>query len=131
VPSAAPPFSINGLDHLLLHVSGMAEAERFYCGVLGCVVRRRMPDSAMIELSCNVGLVDTSDANGAWALEDAEAGRNLDHFALVTGPWDEAATRQWLADHGVEIETERAEEGELSFYLRDPFGNRVELVRRG
>jgi glyoxylase I family protein len=127
----APPFEIVGLDHLLLHVSGMADAERFYCGVLGCTVRHRMPDSAMIELSCNVGLVDIGHPNGAWALEDGEAGRNLDHFALVTGPWEETAMRQWLASHGVEIETERAEEDELSFYLRDTSGNRVELVRRG
>jgi hypothetical protein len=39
--------------------------------------------------------------------------------------------RAWLARHGVAIEEERAEEGELSFYLRDPSGNLVELIRRG
>jgi len=129
----APPFEILGLDHLLLHERGMAEAERFYCGALGCTVAHRMPHHAMTELragSSTVVLVDTSDPNGAWALQGAQAGRNLDHFALGTGPWDEATMREWLADHHVELEEERAEAGELSFYVRDPSGNRVELLRR-
>ena len=39
----APPFALIGLDHLLLHVSGMAEARRFYCEVLGCEVKHRLP----------------------------------------------------------------------------------------
>jgi glyoxylase I family protein len=127
----APPFTIRGLDHLLLHVRGMAEAERFYCGVLGCAVKHRMPQHGMLELSAGVTLVDTADPNGGWALDSAQPGRNLDHFALATGPWDDAAMRDWLAAHNVEIEEERAEEGELSFYIRDPSGNLVELLRRG
>jgi glyoxylase I family protein len=130
---SAPPFELLGLDHLLLHVRGMVEAERFYCGVLGCSVGHRMPQWAMLELTAGastVVLVDTSDPNGAWALEAAQPGRNLDHFALATGPWDETAMRAWLASNAVEIEEERAEEGELSFYIRDPSGNLVELLRR-
>ena len=129
MPSAAPPFAITGLDHLLLHVSGMADAEHFYCGVLGCTVRHRMSDSAMIELSCNVGLVDTADPKGGWALEGAQAGRNLDHFALAMSRWDESQMRDWLAVHGISIEEERSDDGELSFYIRDPSGNLVELLR--
>jgi glyoxylase I family protein len=127
----APPFELLGLDHLLLHVRGMAEAELFYCGVLGCEVKHRMGRLGMIELSAGVTLVDIDDPNGAWALDGAERGRNLDHFAILTDGWDEPAMRAWLARHGVAIEEERAEEGELSFYLRDPSGNLVELIRRG
>jgi glyoxylase I family protein len=132
--TAAPPFEILGLDHLVLHVRGMDEPERFYCDILGCAVAHRMPHCAMTEFtagSSTVVLVDTSDPNGAWALDGAQPGRNLDHFALATGPWDDAAMRDWLAAHNVEIEEERAEEGELSFYIRDPSGNLVELLRRG
>ena len=126
----APPFELLGLDHLLLHVRGLVEAERFYCGVLGCSVQSRMPQWAMLELSAGVTLVDTADPSGAWALDGTRSGRNLDHFALATGPWDEPAMREWLASNGVEIEEERAEEGELSFYVRDPSDNLVELLRR-
>jgi glyoxylase I family protein len=126
----APPFTPLGLDHLLLHVRGMDAAERFYCGVLGCTVKSRMPQWGMLELSAGVTLVDTADANGAWALEGTAPGRNLDHFAIATSAWDEGAMREWLAGHGVAIEEERAEEDSLSFYVRDPSGNMVELIRK-
>lgn len=126
----APPFKPLGLDHLLLHVQGMIEAERFYCGVLGCEVKHRLPRDAMIELSAGIVLVDIADPNGAWALEGTQRGRNLDHFALTIGPCDVGATRKWLADNGVQIERERDEDGEVSLYVSDPSGNSVELVRR-
>ena len=125
-----PPFEPLGLDHLLLHVRGMAEAERFYCGVLGCSVKHRLPRYAMVELSAGIVLVDTADANGSWALEGTQAGRNLDHFAIRTDYWEEAEMRAWLAGNGVPIEEERFEEDEQSFYVRDPSGNLVELLRR-
>jgi extradiol dioxygenase family protein len=73
----APPFQIRGLDHLLLHVRGMAEAENFYCGVLGCSVRHRMPQHAMLELqagSSSLALVDTADAHGNWVLRGPSRG---------------------------------------------------------
>src|SRR4029434_10255065 len=95
----SPPFRLEGLDHLLLHVRGMNEAELFYCGVLGCSVKSRMSQYGMLELSPAVSLVDTSDPNGAWALEGASVGRNLDHFALRTGWWDEQAMRDYLSEH--------------------------------
>ena len=126
----APPFKAIGLDHLLLHVRGMAEAERFYGQVLGLSVTNRVPRNAMMELSAGVTLVDTADPNGAWALEGASPGRNVDHFAILTSDWDEAAMRSWLASNGVAIEEERAEADSLSFYVRDPSGNLVELLRR-
>ena len=126
----APPFTPLGLDHLLLHVRGMKEAERFYCGVLGCSVKQRMSQWGMLELSAGVTLVDTADPNGAWALEGAQAGRNVDHFAIATSHWDERAMREWLGSNGIAIEEERAEEDSLSFYVRDPSGNLVELIRR-
>lgn len=127
---SAAPFKPLGLDHLLLHVRGMGEAERFYCEVLGCAVKHRMEQYAMTELSAGIVLVDTADANGRWALEGATAGRNLDHFAILTGGWKDREMRAWLAHNGVPIEEERSEEGEVSIYVRDPSGNLVELVSR-
>lgn len=98
--------------------------------MLGCTVKQRMPQWAMLELSAGLTLVDTADPNGAWARERTRPGRNLDHFALATGPWDEAQMRDWLPAHDIPIEEERAEDGELSIYVRDPSGNLVELLRR-
>ncbi|HEX3423150.1 MAG TPA: VOC family protein [Sphingomicrobium sp.] len=124
------PFKPLGLDHLLLHVRGMDEAERFYCEVLGCTVKNRMDRHAMTELSAGIVLVDTADANGLWALEGTAPGRNLDHFAILTDGWNDAEVRAWLVHNGVPIEEERSEEGEVSLYVRDPSGNLVELISR-
>jgi len=126
----ATPFKPLGLDHLLLHVHGMNEAERFYCEILGCTVKQRMERYAMTELSAGIVLVDTADANGGWALEGAAPGRNLDHFAILTDGWDDAAIRSWLADNNVPIEQERTDAEEVSIYVRDPSGNLVELIKR-
>ena len=124
------PFKPLGLDHLLLHVRGMGEAERFYCEVLGFRVKHRMERYAMAELSAGIVLVDTADANGRWALEGTTAGRNVDHFAILTSGWDDGEMRAWLERNDVGIEEERSEEGEVSFYVRDPSGNLVELINR-
>ena len=35
------PFTLLGLDHVVLRVRGMALLERFYCEVVGCTVERR------------------------------------------------------------------------------------------
>jgi len=126
----APPFALIGLDHLLLHVSGMAEAQRFYCEVLGCEVKHRLPKYAMVELSAGVTLVDTADPHGTWALEGTNAGRNVDHFAILTDGFEEGPMREWLAANGVTIEEVRDEEDEFSVYVRDPSGNLVELLKR-
>jgi hypothetical protein len=37
--------------------------------------------------------------------------------------------REWLAANSVVIEEERSDEDEYSFYVRDPSGNLVELLR--
>ncbi|HEX5181951.1 MAG TPA: VOC family protein [Allosphingosinicella sp.] len=131
-----PPFAPERLDHLLLIVDDLAAAERFYCGVIGCTVAARLPRHAMVELRAGesaLDLVDISAAEGVWARPVREGGRNLDHFCLATGPWDEPAMRDHLARHDVAIVEERREEGpdgeSLSFYLRDPTGNVVELMR--
>ncbi|HEX4738982.1 MAG TPA: VOC family protein [Allosphingosinicella sp.] len=129
---SAPPFRLERLDHLLLLVDGLAAAERFYCGVIGCAVKARLPQFAMAELSAGasaVDLVDISVDEGAWARPVRERGRNIDHFCLATGPWDEQAMRDHLARHDVEIVEERREAEGLSFYVRDPSGNVVELRR--
>lgn len=126
----ARPFKLLGLDHLLLHVRGMAEAERFYCDVLGCSVKHRLLQHAMLELSGGVTLVDIEDPRGTWALEGAKAGRNVDHFAILTDGYEEGAVRDWLGLNEVAVEEVRDEEDEFSLYVRDPSGNLVELLKR-
>jgi glyoxylase I family protein len=122
------PLRILGLDHLLLKVGDMGQALSFYEEVLGCAIKSRLPQYGMAELSVGANgldLVDIGAAEGAWA-RPAGAGGNLHHFCLAVDA-DEPALRAHLTAHGAAIVEERLEDGFLSFYIADPFGNQVEL----
>jgi glyoxylase I family protein len=136
VADRPPPFALEGLDHVVLLVGDMARATAFYCDVLGCTVDRALAEHGMVQLRAGASLIDLVDigkAEGAWAKPPVEGGRNMDHVALATGPWDEAAMRAHLAAHDVAIVEEGRRYGAsgegLSFYVADPFGNVVELKR--
>lgn len=130
------PFTIHGLDHVVLLVDDMGAAQAFYGGVLGCSVENALPDHGMAQLRAGAALIDLVDIGGekgAWARPDVAGGRNVDHVALDTGDWDEAAMRAHLAAHNIAIEEEGIRTGAkgdgLSFYIRDPAGNQIELKR--
>ncbi len=132
---AAPPFTIAGIDHLLLLVNGLSESLAFYETVLGCSVESRMPKYGMVELragASHLDLVDIAAPEGAWAKAPVAGGRNIDHVALTLGPHDGNALREHLAAHGVAIVEEREDEGaqgkSLSLYVRDPSGTTIELI---
>ncbi len=134
--TAPPPFALESLDHVVLLVGDMARARAFYCNVLGCSVDNALPQHGMLQLRAGaslIDLVDTSTEEGAWARPPVEGGRNMDHVAIATGPWDEAAMRAHLAAHEVAIVEEGMRYGAsgdgLSFYVADPFGNVIELKR--
>ena len=84
------PFTLSGIDHVLLLVDGMAGSVAFYCDVIGCRVRERLPDYGMVELeagAASIALVDVGAAEGAWARPEVSGGRNLDHLsAWRSGP---------------------------------------------
>ena len=129
-----PPFRLEGLDHIVLLVRDMAEARQFYEQVLGCAVDRALPQYAMLQLRAGASLVDLVDirsSEGQWARPDIAGGRNMDHVCIATGPCDESAMRAHLARHGIDIVEEGIRYGAqgdgMSFYIRDPSGNQIEL----
>ena len=128
------PFPLTGIDHVVLLVSDMERATAFYRDVIGCAVDNDLPQYGMRQLRAGaalIDLVDISGEEGAWAKPEVAGGRNVDHVALGLGPADPEEVRRHLAEHGVEI----IEEGDrtsalgdtLSFYIRDPDGNQIEL----
>ena len=131
-----PPFTPQGLDHVVLLVGDMAEAELFYRDVIGCTVDRRLEQYGMVQMRAGASLIDLVDIAseaGAWGRPNIAGGRNMDHVCIATGRWDEPAMRAHLARHGVEIVEEGMRYGAtgegLSFYVRDPSGNIIELKR--
>jgi glyoxylase I family protein len=131
------PFTLGGIEHVLLLVNGMEAALAFYERGLGAVVESRLPRYGMAELrvgSSHLDLVDTSVPEGAWARPAIAGGRNVDHVAIRIDAPDEAALRGHLAAHGIDVVEERVEESadgkSLSLYVRDPSGNTLELIGR-
>ena len=129
-----PPFALEGLDHVVLLVDDMKAAEGFYRDVVGCTVDRSLPQYGMLQMRAGAALIDLVDIGseaGAWGRPDVAGGRTLDHVCIATGPWDEAAMRAHLAAHGIAIVEEGIRYGArgegMSFYVKDPAGNTIEL----
>jgi len=129
-----PPFSLVGLDHVVFYVDDMAKALAFYKDVLGCVDGYSYPTLGMEQVwvgSALIVLWDSTHPGAAHAAPRVQGGRNVDHLCIATSPFDPADMRAHLAAHGVEIEREATHGGARgmghSFYLRDPFGNLLEV----
>lgn len=128
------PFKLEGLDHVVLLVRDMAEAQHFYERVLGCTVDRELPEYGMLQLRAGASLIDLVDigsSEGEWARPEIEGGRNMDHVCISTGPCEEQAMRAHLSRHGIAIVEEGIRYGAdgdgMSFYVCDPSGNQIEL----
>ena len=129
-----PPFELEGIDHVVLLVRDMPEAQAFYEQVLGCTVDRELPEYGMLQLRAGASLIDLVDIGsdeGEWGRPEVEGGRNMDHVCISTGPCAEQAMRAHLARHGVAIVEEGIRYGAkgdgTSFYICDPSGNQIEL----
>lgn len=130
-----PPFTLKGIEHVLLLVRGMDETLAFYGDVLGARLETRLPEYGMAELRAgdsHIDFVDIAAPEGAWAQPPVAGGRNMDHIALQLNACDEETLRCHLVEHGIDIVEERVNEGPqgktLSLYVRDPSGNTVELM---
>ena len=104
--AAAPPFAVEGLDHVVLLVDDLDTAEAFYRDVIGCRIERAVPKFGMLQMRAGAALIDlvdiASDA-GSWARPEVAGGRNVDHVCVAIGPFEESAMLAHLAAHDVAI----------------------------
>ena len=122
------PFTIIGLDHVVLRARDPAALEKFYVEVLGCSLELRQ--GKLAQLRAGRTLIDIVPEDEAVATTRM-AGANLDHICLRVEPFDAAAIARHFAAHGVqcgeEVSRYGAEGRGPSIYLNDPEGNGVEL----
>ena len=127
------PFTVRGIDHIVLRVRTLARALEFYRGVLGCEVEREEPSVGLTQLRAGRSLIDmvTLDGPLGRGAPPSSGAHNVEHFCLTLAPFDEPRLRAWLEAHGVrtEVAAQRygAEGHGPSLYIEDPDGNRVEL----
>ncbi|MEZ5855075.1 MAG: VOC family protein [Hyphomicrobiaceae bacterium] len=133
--NATQPFAPIGLDHVVLRVCDVPRVQAFYCNVLGCNVEKVQEAIGLTQLRAGSALIDLVDVNGELGQRGGAApgvqGRNMDHLCLRIEPFDEAAIRAHLVQHGVttgEVVSRYGAEGQgPSMYIADPEGNSVEL----
>nr|WP_178111555.1 VOC family protein [Rhizobium skierniewicense] len=128
------PFSLVGIDHVVLLVDDMDKALRFYHDVMGCRPGYTYPALGMEQVWCGASLIvlwDTTHPGGQKAAPPVAGGRNVDHICIATGPFEHDALRAHLERHGVAIHREAMHGGARgmghSFYIYDPFGNMLEI----
>ena len=129
------PFSLLGIDHVVLRIADLDRSLAFYVGVLGCTVDKLQEDIGLIQLRAGHSQIDLVPLSGkrgkAGGAGPGTEGRNVDHFALEIAPFDEAALRAHLERHGIAVEKVARRYGANgygpSLYIADPDGNKVEL----
>jgi catechol 2,3-dioxygenase-like lactoylglutathione lyase family enzyme len=127
----AVPFTVVGIDHIVLRAADPKALERFYLDALGLRLERR--EGKLAQLRAGDALIDIvpSDEAGPASGSSSTGGANLDHLCLRVEPFDAAEIARHLAGQNVACSAETLRygaEGEgPSIYLRDPEGNGVEL----
>lgn len=128
------PFSMAGIDHVVLLVTDMKKAMHFYTQILPCRPGYSYPDIAMEQVWCGTELIvllDISQPQGAYALPEVANGRNMDHVCLSITPCEPEVLKSYLEEHNVAIDREAVHGGARgmghSTYVLDPFGNKLEL----
>src|SRR5512134_1156497 len=125
-----PRFQLRKIGHVVLNVSDLDTAVRFYTKVLGLEISDRYPDGmvpgGMVFLRCNTDHHGVALVGGAQKLERS----TLNHFAFEVGTPDEVfRARAWLRAHGVPIvfEGRRRAGCQLAVEFRDLDGNNLEI----
>jgi len=120
-------MKIVSIDHaqITVPIGEESRAREFYCGLLG-LREIEKPQS----LKSRGGLwLQIGDRQLHIGVETG-VDRSLTKAHIAYEVDDVAAWRKKLADHGVQILESVPIEGFERFEFRDPFGNRVEFIRR-
>jgi len=125
-------FAIQNIDHVVVCVSDLERALKFYTEVLGCKEERRVERIGLVQLRAGASMIDLQRVNPGPEDADLENGlRNMDHFAIRIEPFDPPALRSHLQSHGIDpgevVQRYGAEGDGPSVYIQDPDGNTIEL----
>lgn len=127
-------MKISQLGHVVLRVSDIARAEKFYAGILGLPLCARFNENGMKMAFFSLGnhhdfaVMETKTAGPRGGGQDAEKGVGLDHIAFKIG-----TTLDELRDAKAKLEaaglapTPIDHEVTKSLYFADPDGNGIEV----
>ncbi len=123
-------FELKKIGHVVLNVSDLEAAVRFYTEVLGLQISDRYPDTmvpgGMVFMRCNTDHHGVALVGGAARLERT----SLNHFAFEVGSLEEVfRARACLRERNVPIvfEGRRRAGCQIAIEFRDPDGNNLEI----
>jgi len=124
------PFQLRKLGHVVLNVTDIEAAVRFYTDVLGLQISDRYPDSmvpgGMVFMRCNADHHGVALVGGTRQSQPS----SLNHFAFEVATLDEVfRARSWLRKHSVPIvfEGRRRAGCQIAVEFQDPDGNNLEV----
>ncbi|HEY7539837.1 MAG TPA: VOC family protein [Methylomirabilota bacterium] len=112
-----------GIDHLVLHVSDVSRAKKFYIDVLGMSVYRE--NDRQVFLHAGQQGVALFKKEGDSPLT---TGNDLNHLALNVASGTYEALKADLEKHGVAVTGRRGDD--RCIYFSDPDGHRLQLMVR-
>ena len=129
------PFRVLGIDHIVLRCTDLPRMASFYCDRLGFEVAKRNDPLGLVHLRSQAAMIDLVALDGplgrAGGAPPGTEGRNMDHLCLRVDRFEPDALMRYFETLGVtpsELRTRFGGQGDgLSFYIRDPEGNRVEI----
>ena len=129
--SAAPPFEIKKLGHVVIRVSDLQRSTDFYVNLLGLrvsdVYSEDLMPGGMVFLRFNADHHGVALVGG---LQESAKGRELHHFAFEVATLDEVfQVRNHLRAHGVPIvfEGRRRAGVQIAVEFIDPDGHNLEI----
>ena len=119
------PPQLEVLNHIAIEVNDIDDALAFYLDILGLT---ELPTPADVKES-GIRWIDLSNKQALHLVENRDASSaNIAHFAITVD--DVEVWRTYLNDRGVEIFSPKLQlYNAKRFFLKDPSGNRIELVK--
>jgi catechol 2,3-dioxygenase-like lactoylglutathione lyase family enzyme len=115
-------LEVTQLDHVSVVITDVERSRRFYGGVLGLreIARPRTFDFVVV-------WYDVGGQHVHLLLRDRPDPHGPRHFALRVA--EAAAARRRMAEQAVPVEEATPIPGADRFFVRDPDGNRVEIIQ--
>lgn len=132
MPHRKIPFHPVGIDHVVFLIDDMPKALAFYRDVVGCAPGYAFPALGMEQVWAGAALIVLWDVTHPGAKGAApRGGSNVDHVCIACSPIDPDEMYAHLDKHNVTVERDAFHGGARgegrSYYIRDPFGNKLEL----
>jgi catechol 2,3-dioxygenase-like lactoylglutathione lyase family enzyme len=116
------PPTFTQLDHCSVLITDVERSRRFYGGLLGL---REIAYPKTFDFT--VVWYDLGNQHLHLLLKDRPDTVSPRHFALRVA--DVAAAREYFRDHGVPVDETTPIPGADRFFIRDPDGNRIEIIQ--